>query len=424
MVDPKKVSQLEKEVSADDFSDNIYYEIYTSIIDFVVNNQPPSYSDLKFKFKTDGLLIDLINEMETMEVVNNIKPLYDELCAESQKRKLESLIQRIEYGLDRKEDVKEILNDIESSVLNINLQTGVRLNSSASLGSEFIKNLQDKKEKYQQLQGLQGVIDITTGFVGLDLHTLGMKRKSTWVLGGATSDGKSEWAVQMMNSVVSSGKQVLYFMLEDSCENLMCRILSLKTGIPIQKIMIGDLSTKQLNDIISAEQTLKHKFFVEEDVSDINDICIISQFAKLKHPNLSLVIVDHINLSTDRMNKSNNREQEIGGSSKKLVRLAKKLDIGVLILQQLNTNPDERTKGLPVTVNDLRDCKSTSHDSAVTLLLNCPDKYKDEAGYSKKHTQLIIAKNRYGEVNQFIDMTNYAAVGKFVEGLPKHKLQK
>lgn len=423
MVDPKKVGQLENQVSVDDFSDSTYYDIYVRVMDFVVENQPPSYSDLKFKFKNDALVLELIKEMEGAPVVNNIKTIHEEMCKESQKRKLESLTQRIEYGLSRKEDVKGIINDVESSILNINLQAGVRLNSSASVGAEFLKNLQDKRSKYQQYNGLQGIIDIPTSLVGLDLITLGMKRKTTWVLGGSTASGKTMMSVQMMNAVINSGRQVLYFMLEDSCENLMCRILSLKTGVPMQKMMMGDLTAQQVSSIVQAEQTLKHKFFVEEDVSDINDICVISQFAKLKHPNLALVIVDHINLSTDRTNKGN-REQEIGGSSKKLVRLAKKLDIGVLVLQQLNTNPDERTKGLPVTTNDLRDCKSTSHDSAVTILLHCPDQYKDEANYSKVHTQLIVAKNRYGEVNQFVDMTSQAAVGKFIEGLPKHKLGK
>ena len=209
------------------------------------------------------------------------------------------------------------------------------------------------------------------------MYTLGFQKSTTWILGGSTSDGKTQMAVQMCNAAILADNQVLFFMLEDDKRKLLTRFIALKSGVPIMKLMCGNITDAEYDKAKQASAQLKQadRLLIEDETFDINDIVTKTQFAKLKYPNLSFIIIDHINLITDKLIREGNREREIGMASKKLVALAKRLEISILILQQLNTNPDDRKKGLPVTTTDLRDCKSTTHDHSAPLLLPCPNKY-------------------------------------------------
>jgi len=424
MVSPKKVSELDKEVTAADFSDVLYYEIFTKIMDFLIHNQPPSYPDLKFKFKGDVIALDVIDIMRAEPALTDIRPVYDEMVERSRREQLTMLGDNMSAQSGKGEPTIDIMDNAEAKLLQLRMGAGIRLQGMSAISPRFQAELAEKVRRYNEHHGIQGVIEMPTGLISLDLLTLGIEKKSMWVLGGGTSDGKTQLAVQIISNVMKAGKKVLYFMLEDSDTKLISRLLAHRTGIKIVDIIIGNLNDSQVQTLKQAQVELiqDDTLFIEESLTDINEMCTVAQYAKLRFADLGLVVVDHINQISDRyLHSGGNREQEIGGSSKKLIKLAKASDIGVLMLQQLNTNPDERSKGLPVAVNDLRDCKSTSHDSAVTILLNCPDRNNAAAGYTKKHTQIIVAKNRYGEVNQFIELSNKADVGKFVEGMPAYK---
>ncbi len=416
---PSLVGSLPKEVVPDDFDDQVYYDIYSAIMDFLVNNKTASYSDLKFKFRDNGLLLEIIAKMEQCDPLSDINDVYEQMGESYRRKTLYTLGEQISREVIVS-PTKDVIKNIEVALMSLVVKSGVRIKDTREIGNNFLQNLSYKVEQFSKHSSINDVIDMSTGIIELDLITMGIGKKNTWVIGGGTSDGKTQLAVQIANNVINSGKKVLYFMLEDSSENLLTRLVSLRTAIPISSLMTGNVNSKQLDKVKQTIEMLKQSggLLVEEEVNNINEIVTLSQFAKLKNPELDLIIVDHINLIADTSSKIGNREQEIGMASKKLVSLAKKMDVAVMILQQLNTNPDSRSTGLPVTLNDLRDCKSTSHDSAVTVLINCPHKYDEEFKFSKKFTQLIVAKNRYGEVNRFVNLTSKASIGKFEEGMP------
>ena len=424
MKNPAELSSLDKIVILDDFSDRIYYEIYLSIVDFYITGKIPSYQDIKFQFKDDDLVKEIIEFVEEdLTAPDNLHIVYEELCEVSRKRRLEQTGQYLQKSVKSKQKSQDIIRQVESSLLQITVNNGINIDTVASIEGEYLKELKTKIDRYRKTNSIRGVIDLPTGFDILDMYTLGFQKSTTWILGGSTSDGKTQMAVQMCNAAILADNQVLFFMLEDDKRKLLTRFIALKSGVPIMKLMCGNITDAEYDKAKQASAQLKQadRLLIEDETFDINDIVTKTQFAKLKYPNLSFIIIDHINLITDKLIREGNREREIGMASKKLVALAKRLEISILILQQLNTNPDDRKKGLPVTTNDLRDCKSTSHDSSVTILLHCPDKFNQDAQFSRKHTQLVLAKNRYGEVNKILDFTSRANIGKFIEGVPNVK---
>ena len=97
--------------------------------------------------------------------------------------------------------------------------------------------------------------------------------------------------------------------------------------------------------------------------------------------------------------------------------MSKNCDVAVVVLAQLNTSPDDRAKGMPVRMNDIRDSKAIGHDAAIAIFVHCPDKYDDDKNYSRRNTKVIIAKNRYGVPHQVVPMTNHGDKSMFIEGI-------
>jgi len=427
MQSPSALTHLSKVVVADDFSDKLYYEIYLSIVDYLIDNKAPSYQDLKFKFKDDELIREIIEAVENeTEAPDDINLIYEELCEVSKKAKLVKVGQYLQKKGGSGGLSEDIIRIAEAQLLQVTMNAGIQLDTVADIEGEYIKGLRERAERYHKTGTIEGIIDLPTGYPSLDRLTLGMQKKDVWILAGGTSDGKTQMAVQITNSIMMADSQVLFFMLEDDKEKLLNRYIAVKTGIGITKLMCGNITDAEFEKAKQATSQLKHgdRLLIEDETYDVNDIVAKTQFAKLKYPNLNVIVIDHINLITDRTVREAKREREIATASGKLVQLAKRSDVSVLVLQQLNTAPDERKSGLPVTVNDIRDAKASGHNAAVMLLLHCPNKYNEEAGFSKKHTQLIVGKNRYGQVNKIIDFVNNAHIGRFVEGVPKETATK
>lgn len=426
MRNPGAIVTFNKSVSVTDFRDVIYYDIYIEIINSFLAGKNATFADLRFKFRDDPVVLDVLKLIEGESVVvDDLNVVYQGMVESAQRDRLKQLALVTLQQCDEQNSItKDILDYVESQLISITLSSQMELGNLQQLKNEISNDLTDKVTKFRKSKNLEDIIELPTGFRELDYFTLGFQRGASWVLGAATSDGKTQLAVQFASNIMKLGKGVLYFTLEDAIPSLVQRFLSLYTGINLKKLRCGDLTDGQLNKATETLSQLatENNLFIDDITIDINDILLKTKFAKLKQKNLSLIIVDYISLATDKSQKFSTKEQEISTISKKLIHLAKTCNVAVLGLSQLNTSPDDRTKGLPIRMNDIRDSKAPGHDSSVTLFINYPNKYNKDTNYSKKETELIVAKNRYGETNKIIYLENYPHLAKFIE--VKHSTQK
>lgn len=422
---PQGLFKIEQDVLVSDFSHEIYYDVYSCIVNKIINSSTINISTIKFDFKNDPVIRELLTELEKEQcVTDDIIAAYNNLLEHTKKISLVKLGKTIvSQATNIATNTTTILATIESSVSSIYSGLRSRLLPVTEIKNNFLTQLKDRQRKFAKSNNLYDVIELPTGLPKLDELTLGFQRGGSWILGGSTSDGKTQLAVQFTNTVISSGKAVLYFMLEDAAENLIQRLCSLKTGIKLFDIKIGNVNDVEYAKIVAAIEELEqtNNLYIDDTTTDINEIITKTKFMKFKYSNLGLVIVDYIGLVTDNYSRSDNREKELSSISKRLLALAKQCNVAFLNLSQVNTNPEQRSTGLPVRNNDVRDSKAITHDAATVLLLYCPDKNDDKKGFSRKHTQLIVTKNRYGQVNKVIDLINHAHVARFIEGTPKNE---
>jgi replicative DNA helicase len=97
-----------------------------------------------------------------------------------------------------------------------------------------------------------------------------------------------------------------------------------------------------------------------------------------------------------------NRQIEIAEISAGIKALAKELEIPVIVLAQLNRQPEQRGGGKP-RMSDLRESGSLEQDADLVGLLVRPEVYEDDEEAKSDlagKAELIIAKQRNGPIGE------------------------
>jgi replicative DNA helicase len=118
---------------------------------------------------------------------------------------------------------------------------------------------------------------------------------------------------------------------------------------------------------------------------------------KLKEPKISLVIVDYVGLLSAPVSKGGERYLEIGRISSEAKSVAIELEVGFVLLSQLNREVESRGDGRP-KISDLRESGNLEQDADVVGLLYRESKYNEAAARDK--AELIIAKARNGDIGK------------------------
>jgi replicative DNA helicase len=117
---------------------------------------------------------------------------------------------------------------------------------------------------------------------------------------------------------------------------------------------------------------------------------------------IELLIIDYLQLLRAKGFKVNERQAEVSHVSALLKRLAKDLKIAMIVIAQLNRQPEQRAGGKP-RLSDLRESGSIEQDADLVALLTRPEVYEeDEEARAEKagEAELIIAKQRNGPIGE------------------------
>lgn len=212
-----------------------------------------------------------------------------------------------------------------------------------------------------------------------------------------------------------AGKSVLMFSLEMDKKELLKRVISAQTRIPLQKIRTGDLTREEWKEFMATRQEIQNSYFFIDDTPKVSLGRIRSAAIKqkMRPEGLDLIIVDYLQLMETSSRRNNGtRENEVSELSRGFKILAKELELPIIVLSQLNRGPEQRSDKTPVA-SDLRESGSLEQDADVILLLNRPEIYdeNDRPG----EADLIIAKQRNGPTGKII-LIPMLEISKFANG--------
>jgi replicative DNA helicase len=176
--------------------------------------------------------------------------------------------------------------------------------------------------------------------------------------------------------------------------SLANRLLLSETEVNPEKFKSGKLSledTKQVENAIG----LLYNYPVYVDSNSSVTMSYIRSHCRIlkKKGKCGMVIIDYLQLVSEKGDKGRNRENEVSQMSREAKLIAKELDIPVLLLSQLNRDVDKRTRKEPVLA-DLRESGAIEQDADMVIFIHRPEYYNANAEHGEGN--LIIAKYRNG----------------------------
>ncbi|MEW6352214.1 MAG: DnaB helicase C-terminal domain-containing protein [Thermodesulfobacteriota bacterium] len=241
---------------------------------------------------------------------------------------------------------------------------------------------------------------ILTGFPKLDQATGGFKPGDLVVIAARTSMGKTSLALNVAHHAAQTGVPVCFFSFEMTATELLRRLVSVLTKIPVLKLRHGDLSAFQLQMVQEAQPQLGDlPLFIEQsNVTPLEIERRVRELNRLIHPGkIGLVVVDHLQLMGSRdTRRYERRDLQLGAYSGQLKTLAKELGLTVLALSQLNRQVESRPLDQRAPrLSDLRESGAIEQDSDIVLGLH--RRFVDTQDIAdQSHAELVILKNRSG----------------------------
>ena len=371
---------------------------------------------------SDGYYDDKHHVMEIVQknekLANDIKYLADTLGFRVSIKKKKASIKSIGYESDVYR--VRIVGELDKIPTKIARKQARQLQSNRDYKHTGIKVEFDKVDDYY-------------GFV-LDGNHL-------FLLEDMTVTHNTAFVLNMALKAIERDEGVAFFSLEMPAEQLMLRLLSAKTSIPLQSLRVGDLTDEQWSQLSSATDDISRKKLFVDDGGYATIHQVRSKLRKLKtqNPEISLAIIDYLQLMSGEGREG--RQQEISEISRGLKQLARELQIPILALSQLNRGLESRDNKRPM-LSDLRESGAIEQDADIILFVyrgavykinevkEKLEKAKNDGSsdkiqeYQKKYdellrsneedTELIIGKQRNGPTGT-VDLVFQKRFTRFVD---------
>jgi len=309
--------------------------------------------------------------------------------------------------------VDEILEKTEKSIFDIahNVTPG-KPELLTSFLPELVERIEARRSSGKEIFGVE------SGFKLLDHMTGGLHAGELTILAARPSMGKTALATNILDFVGTTLElPAVLFSLEMSREDIGHRIMSLKTGIPMNELRSPRMRS---DDTLQIARQMKLMAESKVVIDAEPGASILAMRAKARRAmvqyDFKLLVIDYLQLMHSPR-RSDNRNEEIGYVSRGLKALARELNVPVLAVSQLNRGPEQRPDKRPM-LSDLRESGSIEQDADVVMFLYRPEYYfgkQDRDGNDLEgKTELHLAKNRNGPTG-VINMTFRDKTMKFYE---------
>ena len=302
---------------------------------------------------------------------------------------------------DEQDNVPSLLDEVEQQINKIARERFQAKN--LSMKDQVMEAIESIEKLYERRGSITG---LPTGYAELDKMTDGLHGAEMFVIAARPSMGKTALAMNIAEHVaVDHKKPVAIFSLEMSSQQLVQRLLCSRARVNLQRVRDGFLSERDFPNLTTAASKLAESKIFIDDTAGLSILELRAKARRLKtQHDIQLIVIDYLQLlrSTSRR-AQDNRQLEIAEISSGVKALAKELAIPIIVLAQLNRNPENRSgesKGRP-RLSDLRESGSIEQDADVVGLLVREEYYADtddEKKESEGKATLIIAKQRNGPV--------------------------
>ncbi len=413
--EPTIYEDVASKLNPEDFYLPDHQVIFTCMEELDREEQPIDEEFLKKKLlQKKRFNEDVFIEIISANPISNTAAYVDEIKEKSIKRHLIKLTTKIrEVAVDQDMPSDDILNIVQKELYDISLDANTKeFRESPEMVVATIAHIHEMKKR-----GNNGVTGVDTGFRELNELTAGFSEGQLIIIAARPAMGKTAFTLNLAQKALDDGRGVAIFSLEMPAEELMLRMLSAKTSIPLQNLKVGDLSDDEWSHLSRASDEMsKKKLFVDDDgLININQLRSKLRKIKTQNPEISMAIIDYLQLMSGTGGKD--RHLEVSEISRGLKLLARELEMPIVALSQLNRGLESRHDKRPM-LSDIRESGSIEQDADIIMFVYRDDIYKmreekekekrakaegkeyksEFVAKSEEEAEVIIGKNRSGPI--------------------------
>ena len=308
------------------------------------------------------------------EVILLVKEIYN---SKSQMKIYEKAMNNLIHDVDSFEVSDNVINQIKSLENKI-------VEESIESFAEDVKTFLTEKD----------LSKIPIGFIQLDYILRGWINSNMIVIAARPGMGKTDFALNLSLNTIRQNKNVMFFSLEMSREEITKRMVSLVCDIP-RPIDKSNLNKYDVNKIIDKMGQITSNFIIDDSGRNTT-MTMSAKISRIKkNKGIGLVIIDYLQLIE---NRGSSRFEKVTDISREIKLMAKENDVPVIILSQLNRSVESRENKIP-RLSDLRESGAIEQDADSVMFLYRPSYYGIESEDGKDIENLcdiIVAKNRHG----------------------------
>lgn len=358
---------------------------YITLITWLQDNKLTDY------IKDLSLIADFVNQVITIGYLED----YLALIYEKYLRRL--LIDLgygiIESGYSTEIPLEQIFSKIEQKLFLLNDQKQKKVfSTSAEILTQILEEIKQKL-KTAKLPGL------LSSFSDLDAITQGFHNSDLIIIAGRPSMGKTAFSLTLAKNIATKfPNKIVFFSLEMTKQQLFYRLLSTETLISQTKLRSGRISREEWVQVNNAISKLSDLSLYIDDTPNITVSEMHFKIKRLKQEReqpLGAVFIDYLQLLED-IEKNDNRVQELSKITRSLKKLARELNVPIIVMSQLSRNVETRINKRPM-LSDLRESGSIEQDADIVMMLY-RDEYYNSNTLEKNIIEIILAKHRNGPV--------------------------
>lgn len=408
--DPEIFEEVASKMKPHDFYLPFHQHLFAAMEDLVADEKPIDDEFLRSKLMSMGkfdetAMLDIL----AANALSNTAAYLGEIKAKSTKRALATLATEIKkVTIEDDLPAIEIMNLVEKKLYEI---TQDSTNEDFRESKDITLAMMDEIERLKAL-GNSKLIGTDTGFRNLNDKTSGFGKGDLVIIAARPAMGKTALVLNMALKAIERDEGVAFFSLEMPAEQLMLRMLSAKTSIPLQALRVGDLKDDQWSQFSAAIDDISRKKLFVDDGGYATIHHVRSKLRKLKsqYAEISVAIIDYLQLMSGEGGREG-RQQEISEISRGLKQLARELQIPIIALSQLNRGVESRDNKRPM-LSDLRESGAIEQDADIILFVYRDDVYREAMEKEKEMKAKADGKEYTSEFRKKAEEDAEIIIGK------------
>ena len=316
---------------------------------------------------------------------------------------------------DTDHDISELVDEIESDIYS------VRHDDSSHTVFSIQELVSDEVRSLISIMNNEVEVGIPTGFAAVDEFTGGLKKGEMFVLAARPSIGKTTLGLNVIRNVAlhpTKPRAVAFFSLEMTEQQIARRLLCTEAQVSESSFWNHSFLDSDLDKLARVAQKIEQAKIWIDPTGGLSIAELRAKARRLvSQHKVELIVIDYLQLMTadDRVES---RQQEVAKISGGIKKLAKDLNIPVLVLAQLNREVDKNSSpNARPKLAHLRESGAIEQDAdIVTFLHRNRDDTKNAAATSVE-AEWIIEKNRNGRTG-VVKLLFYPARMEFVPAAP------